>query len=124
MIIVFLYILALVSYITEKFLLPNLEGYRSDVSYMGSAYEFTTVPGKSDYDIQFFVKLGNTKKGYTSEIEDCGDPGWAFVKGGPVDLLEDGYLSTAKVFLLLLFFKPFRDKRLAKYVLCVCNYVH
>ena len=90
------------SEITTKFILPTLSEYHSAVAYMGSSYEFTTVPGKSDYDIQFFIKLPSTKqnreKVFGSVAEKCNDPAWRKVKGGPEEMLDaKGYLSTTKV---------------------------
>ncbi|XP_067937514.1 cyclic GMP-AMP synthase-like receptor isoform X2 [Watersipora subatra] len=90
-----------VSHITQTLILPCLEAYRSDVAYMGSSYEFTTLPGKSDYDIQFFLKVPKTKKNgnkiSSAVAEKSDNPAWRLVKGGPSKLLDEkGYLSTAK----------------------------
>lgn len=41
---------------------------------MGGNYEYTSVPGKSDYDIQVFVKTA------AATVEETGDPGWRLVK--------------------------------------------
>lgn len=94
----------LVSYITENFILPVLkeENYDFDVSYTGSNYEYTTVPGKSDYDIQLLLRPTTTKQNkeiiYSAEVQECGDPAWRLVKGGPPEFLDsNGYLSTEKV---------------------------
>ncbi|XP_067936681.1 cyclic GMP-AMP synthase-like receptor [Watersipora subatra] len=92
---------ALVQHVGEAFILPTLKGYMSDISYMGSTYEFTALPGKSDFDIQFFIKLPITReygrKVFGSEVESSGNAAWKFVKGGPANLLDDaGYLSTYK----------------------------
>ncbi|XP_067937698.1 cyclic GMP-AMP synthase-like receptor isoform X2 [Watersipora subatra] len=98
---------ALVQFVGEKFILPSLEICRSGVSYMGSTYEFTALPGKSDFDIQFFVKLPiskhNGKKVGDAEVLESDDAAWKFVKGGPVDLLDEaGYLSAEKTRKLVL----------------------
>jgi len=42
------YFTGLVSYIKEKLIQPALQDYYADFAYMGSAYEFTSVPGSSD----------------------------------------------------------------------------
>ena len=69
---------------------------------MGSNYEFTTVPGSSDYDIQFCIEVPKTKlnhvKTSSATADECGDPAWRIIKGGPDDLLDsNGFLSTSKV---------------------------
>jgi len=51
------YFTGLVSYIKEKLIQPALQDYFADFAYMGSAYEFTSVPGSSDFDIQVFLKV-------------------------------------------------------------------
>ena len=82
------------NYITQEFLLPRLEGEFSDIAYTGSNYEYTTVPGKSDYDIQFYLNL----RGQSVAVCDSRHPGWKYVKGGPQNLqTSNGYLSTSKV---------------------------
>ena len=95
-------ILALVDHITQKFILPTLSPYLSDVAYMGSNYEYTRVPGTSDFDIQGFVKLPHEKKNgakiFSSVAEKCDNKAWRMVKGGPKELLnKKGYLSTTEV---------------------------
>ena len=105
------FLLELVSHITEKFIKPTLRGLVSDIFYMGSNYEFTTVPGSSDYDIQFCMEVPKTKlnhkKTSSATADECGDPAWRIIKGGPDDLLDsNGFLSTSKVgkIILVLFY--------------------
>ena len=74
----------------------------SDIFYTGSNYEFTTVPGSSDYDIQFCIEVPKTKlnhkKTSSATAEWCGDPAWRIIKGGPDGMLDsNGFLSTSKV---------------------------
>ena len=86
--------LGLVSYITQEFLLPSLKAEFSDIAYTGSNYEYTKVPGKSDYDIQFYLSL----RSQTVTVDDSHHPGWKYVEGGPQNLqTPDGHLSTSKV---------------------------
>lgn len=92
----------LVHHITQRFILPTLKGLCSAILYMGSNYEFTTVPGSSDYDIQFCIEIPKTKHNHvktsSAMADGCGDPAWRKIKGGPENLLDDkGYLSTSKV---------------------------
>ena len=83
------------NYITQKFLLPRLDGGFSDIAYTGCNYEYTTVPGKSDYDIQFYLNLRGHQ---TVTVDDSHHPGWKYVEGGPRNLqTPDGHLSTSKV---------------------------
>ena len=89
------FILELVHYITQDFLLRRLDGEFSDIACTGSNYEYTTVPGKSDYDIQFYLNL----RGHQPvTVRDSHHPGWKYVRGGPKNLQTfDGYLPTSKV---------------------------
>lgn len=69
---------------------------------MGSNYEFTTVPGSSDFDIQFCIDIPKTKlnhvKTSSAKAHGCADPAWRMIKGGPEKLQDDkGYLSATKV---------------------------
>ena len=82
------------NFVAQDFLLPRLDGEFSDIAYTGSNYEYTTVPGKSDYDIQFYLNL----KGQSVTVRDSHHPGWKYVRGGPQNLqTSDGYLSTSEV---------------------------
>ena len=74
---------------------------------MGSNYEYTRVPGKSDFDIQVFIKLPHEKQNgakiFSAVVEKCENKAWRLVKGGPKQLLnKHGYLSTTEVCCLLL----------------------
>ena len=87
------------SYITQDFLLPRLDGEFSDIAYTGSNYEYTAVPGRSDYDIQFYLNL----RSQSVTVDDSDHPGWKYVEGGPQNLqTSDGYLSTRKVSVLFI----------------------
>ncbi|KAF6038327.1 hypothetical protein EB796_003364 [Bugula neritina] len=92
----------LVSYIKEKLIQPALQDYYADFAYMGSAYEFTSVPGSSDFDIQVFLKVPSTRqnrvKVSSATAIASGDPDWMRVRGGPENLLNDeGYFCPIKV---------------------------
>ena len=69
---------------------------------MGSNYEYTARPGKSDFDLQCFIKVPYEKKNgrtiFTAEAQRCKNKAWRLVKGGSRELQNNrGYLSTTKV---------------------------
>ena len=83
------------NFVAQDFLLPRLDGEFSDIAYTGSNYEYTTVPGRSDYDIQFYLNLRGHQ---TVTVSDSHLPGWKYVRGGPQNLqTSDGYLFTSEV---------------------------
>lgn len=69
---------------------------KADLAHTGSYYELTAVPGKSDYDLQFYLKISGSSIKPT--IKDCGKPGWKRIYGGPDKYRDDeGFLSAYKV---------------------------
>ena len=74
-------------------LFTDLADVTADVLYMGSSYELTALPGVSDYDLQYCVKVS----GHRAAVEECSRPDWRRIKGGPPNLLDStGYLSAYK----------------------------
>lgn len=93
------YLTAQVHQIVMNLIQPNMGNLKSDLAHTGSSYELTAVPGKSDYDLQFYLDLKfSGSSGRKPMIEDCGISGWKKIKGGPPEYLnENGYLSAYKV---------------------------
>lgn len=83
----------------------NMKAHQVSIICCGSSYELTGVPSISDYDVQFCLQLPKTKingiKQPDCHVEESAHPGWRKIKGGDSKLLENGYLSTYKVGLLL-----------------------
>ena len=72
-----------------------LKGLYSKLSFVGSTYEFSSLYGASDFDVQVFLRMPSCS---AAMVEPCDRPGWRKIKGGPQDVLTpDGYLSACKV---------------------------
>ena len=87
------------SYRMCTLILPTLKDENigiSSVIHAGSQYEYTALPGNSDFDLQFCINLAHCNprpKGVR-----CVWEGWISVEGGPPNLLDDtGDLASSKV---------------------------
>ena len=64
--------------------------------HAGSQYEYTALPGNSDFDLQFCINLAHCYP--NPQGMRCDWEGWVFVEGGPSNLLDDkGDLASSKV---------------------------
>lgn len=95
----------MVQEIITDFIQPAIKSICPYLTHTGSSYELTSVPGKSDFDLQFCLKMPRTKQDRVKKAgaiaERSSVPGWRRVKGGPEDLLNDaGYMCALKVYLL------------------------
>lgn len=88
----------------RKIVEPALKGLYNHMSFVGSSYELSAIPGTSDFDIQVFLKMPpgpgkrNIPKPTTGRIHECDRAGWRKIKGGPAHLLtSDGFLSAREV---------------------------
>ena len=64
--------------------------------HAGSQYEYTALPGNSDFDLQFCMNLAHRYP--KPHGMRCDWEGWISVEGGPSNLLDDkGDLASSKV---------------------------
>ena len=96
--------LELMDNVVRKIVQPSLKGLYHHMSYVGSSYELSALPGSSDYDIQVFLDMlpgpgkRDIPKPNTGRIHECDRDGWRKIFGGPSNLVtENGFLSAYKV---------------------------
>ena len=99
-----LFIFELMDNVVRKIVQPSLKGMYHHMSYVGSSYELSALPGSSDYDIQVFLDMlpgpgkHDIPKPNTGRIHECDRDGWRKIFGGPSNLVtENGFLSAYKV---------------------------
>ena len=88
-----------VQHIIETLILPTLRSENigiSSVIHAGSQYEYSALPGNSDFDLQFCINLAHCHP--KPEAIRCDWEGWVRIEGGPSSLLDDdGNLASSKV---------------------------